>query len=153
MYMRYAGGGVGHYKVDLKEGSRDSSPPPEPEPAVSTASEDAFDTSNTARNHGDADFQIVNDAVTLTNLLGTVTADADGHDFAENDSGGDSENDSGEDSDHEDLESESESSENDDEEGIEENFGAEDGEGMFGDIEDEEGYAPLWPEMAVITTI
>ena len=82
-------------------------------------------------------------AVTLTNLLGTVTADADGHDFAENDSGGDSENDSGEDSDHEDLESESESSENDDEEGIEENFGAEDGEGMFGDIEDEEGYAPL----------
>lgn len=100
MYMRYAGGGVGHYKVDLKEGSRDSAPPPEPEPA-----EDACNTSDTA-----------------------------GRDFAEDDSG--------EDSDCEDLESEPEGCENYDE-GVEVNFGAEDGEDMFGDVEDEEGYASL----------
>lgn len=115
MYMRYSGGGIGHYKVDLMEGSRDSAPPPEPEPTAQ-----AFDTLN---NHGDANFQTVDpDDAVLTNLL---------------DSGGDS------DSDHEDSESESEGSDNYDEEGIEENFGAEDGEGMFGDVEDEEGYAPL----------
>ena len=113
--MRYAGGGVGHYKVDLKEGSRDSAPPPEPEPA-----EDAFNTSDTAGNH----FQTVDDAA----------EDADGRDFAEDDSGEDSE----------DLESEAEGCENYDEDGtLEVNFGAEDGEDMFGDVEDEEGYAPL----------
>jgi hypothetical protein len=130
MYMRYAGGGVGHYKVDLMEGSRDSAPPPEPEPAAN--SEDAFNTSDstdtvTAGNHGDASFPTVDDAAD----------NADGCDFAEEDPGEDSE------SDHEDLESEHEGSENYDQGGIEENFGAEDGEGMFGDVEDEEGYAPL----------
>jgi hypothetical protein len=56
MYMRYAGGGVGHYKIDLLEGSRDSAPPPEPEPAASIqAAEDVFisDTaSHSAGNHG-----------------------------------------------------------------------------------------------------
>ena len=129
MYMRYAGGGVGHYKVDLKEGSRDSAPPPEPEPAA----EDAFDDTETPDNHGDANFQTVDEA--LTNLLGTAADDnADGRDFAESDSSGDS--------DYEDLEFESEGgSASEDYE--EENFGVEDGEGVFGDIEDEEGYAPL----------
>ena len=56
------------------------------------------------------------------------------------------EEDSSEDSksDHDDLESEHEGSENYDEGGIlEENFGAEDGEGMFRDAEEEEGYALL----------
>ena len=50
------------------------------------------------------------------------------------------EEDSGEDSNDEGLESESEghASSND-----EEDFGPEDGEGVFGDVEDEEGYAPL----------
>ena len=131
MYMRYAGGGVGHYKVDLKEGSRDSAPPPEPElePA-----EDAFNTSDTAGNHCVANFQTVDDAV--TNLLSTAdNAASGGHDFAEDDSG--------EDSDCEDLDSEPEGCEDYDEENIEVNFGAEDGEDMFRDVEDEEGYAPL----------
>lgn len=133
MYMRYAGGGIGHYKVDLMEGSRDSAPPPEPEPAAADSDsdselKDAFNTSDIAGNQ-DASFLTVNDA-----------DNDDGCDFAEEDSGEDSE------FDHEDLESEHEGSENYDEGGIEENFGAEDGEGpegMFGDVEDEEGYAPL----------
>ena len=43
MYMRYAGGSIGHYKVDLMEGSRASAPPPEPEPAANSDSEDAID--------------------------------------------------------------------------------------------------------------
>jgi len=125
--MRYAGGGVGHYKVDLKEGSRDFAPPPEPEPSA----EDAFDTSDTPANHGDTNFQTVDD--TVTNLLRNAADNADGRNFAEDDSS--------EDSDYEDLESESEGSENSSY--GEESFGAEDGEGVFGDIEDEEGYAPL----------
>ena len=129
--MRYAGGGVGHYKVDLKEGSRDSAPPSPPEPELA---EDVFDTSDTADNHCDANFQTADDAV--TNLLGTAdNAASGGHDFAEDDSG--------EESDDDDLESEPEGCENYDKEGIEVNFGAEDGEDMFGDVEDEEGYAPL----------
>ena len=120
--MRYVGGGVGHYKVDLKEGSRGSAPPPEPEPAEDS---DAFNRSDTAGNHCDA----------VLNLSGTAD-DAGGRDFAEDDSGEET-------TDYEDLESEPEECENYDEEGIEVNFGAEDGENMFGDVEDEEGYAPL----------
>jgi hypothetical protein len=135
MYMRYAGDGIGHYKVDLMEGSRNSAPPPEP--AADSEPEDAFDTSDiqvagTGNRDQDASFP------TASTNNDADNAD-DGCDFAEEDSGEDSE------SDHEDLESEHEleGSETYDEGGIEGNFGAEDGEGMFGDVEDDEGYAPL----------
>ena len=128
--MRYADGGIGHYKVDLMEGSQASAPPPEPEPAADLDSEDAIDSAlNTSDIVGnqDASFPTVNDA---------DNANASGCDLAEEDSGEDSE------SDHDDLESEHESCKNYDEGGVlEENFGPEDGEGMFGDAE--EGYAPL----------
>ena len=128
MYMRYAGGGIGHYKVDLMEGSRDSVPPPESEPtALINAAADASDTSDTAGNHGDANFQTADDAA--TNVLRTAdNVDGCPHVPAE---GEDSE------SDCEDLQTESEGSD------IEDNFGAEEGEAVFGDVEDEEGYAPL----------
>ena len=132
--MRYASGGIGHYKVDLMEGSRASAPPPESEPVADSDSEDAIDrdsalnTLDIAGNQ-DASFPTVNDA---------DNADASGCDLAEEDSGEDSE------SDHDDLKSEHEGSKNYDEGSVlEENFGAEDGEGMFGDAEEEEGYAPL----------
>ena len=113
--MRYAGGGIGHYKVDLMEGSRDSAPPPEPEPTASIHA-------------GDANFQTADDAA--TNVLGTGD-NADDCPHVDEDS----------ESDREDLQSGSDSeSEGSD---IDDNFWAEDGDEVFGDVEDKLGYAEL----------
>ncbi|KAK7021684.1 hypothetical protein R3P38DRAFT_3541427 [Favolaschia claudopus] len=122
MYMRYVGGGIGHYKVEVEdeqelpenerreneedgEGSADED---EPEPSASSndVDSDAEDNSEARKDRDDG--SEVDSA--------EVSSDSDSEDGSANEDGADGED--------------------------EEDFGPEDGEG-FVDDEDAEGYAPL----------
>jgi hypothetical protein len=104
MYMRYAGGGVGHYRVTLTD---------------------------TPANANDIqeDFAVEDDVTAMAGLEEVEEAERIQDDNIE---------------DHcSDLESGSESEEDDEENPDEDDLGAEDGEGGFLDVEDDEGYAAL----------
>jgi hypothetical protein len=120
MYMRYAGGGVGHYRVTLTD-----------TPA----------NVNGTREYFAVDDDVIVDPPRLTNLEleeRIIAAEAAGHEEIEE--AGHILDDNNDSEDHcQDSEGEEEDEENPDEDDL----GAEDGEGGFFDAEDEEGYAAL----------
>jgi hypothetical protein len=135
MYMRYAGNGISHYKVDLAEHPRATASPDEPDIAeeVVPMEEGEFAAEGTA-------------------ALGEIESDNGG--AGEIDNGGDDDEDADHESEddeelnNEELNDEEEDDgegdgEDDGEDDNEDDLGAEDGEGGFVDLEDDEGYAPL----------
>jgi hypothetical protein len=115
MYMRYAGGGVGHYRVTLTD-----------TPANANEIQEDFAVED----------DVTFDCPSLTNLEleeGIIAAEAAGLEEVEE----------AERIQYEDHCSDSEGDEDDEENPDEDDFGAEDGEGGFLDAEDEEGYAAL----------
>ncbi|KAF7344219.1 hypothetical protein MVEN_01712600 [Mycena venus] len=141
MYVRYIGGGVGHYQVEITE---EEDPPAEdrpddlsedseedvPEPPTHLPEEEIPDKPRMP----DADGV---DGVAIPSSGADAASDAEGSDDGEEDRDSTVESDEGSaaDADGEDAELDESGSEDDD-------LGAEDGEG-FMDPEDEEGYAPL----------
>ena len=130
MYMRYAGNGIGHYKVDLADDARTAAPSTDIEDEAGEGLEGAMaedlpphaPMTNDGDSHGDHE--------------GTShEADKDEEDEDEGEENEDK------DSDVEEREDEEEEDVDDSE--SEDDFGAEDREGGFVDLEDEEGYAPL----------
>jgi hypothetical protein len=119
MYMRYAGGGVGHYRVTLSD---------TPENANETPQEDIAKID---------DIDLPRSIFATTNLEECrIAAEMAGREEI-----GEVEHilDGNIDENHSDSEGEEEDEENPDEDDL----GAEDGEGGFLDAEDEEGYAAL----------
>ncbi|KAK7020396.1 hypothetical protein R3P38DRAFT_3549619 [Favolaschia claudopus] len=115
MLMRYVGGGIGHYKVEVEDeqelpeherGENEEDPMDDDEPEPSASSNDAEDNSQ-ARKDRDDDSEVDS---------AEASSDSDSEDGSANEDGADGEDD--------------------------EDFGPEDGEG-FVDEEDAEGYAPL----------
>jgi len=126
--MRYAGNGVGHYKVDLAEDPKTAESFHEPDIAEEVAPmEEAVvptegaDLGESERNKGGA-------------ALGEVDDANDGREA-------DQEAEDDEELDDEELDDEEDDGEGDDDD--DDDLGAEDGEGGFVDPEDDEGYAPL----------
>ena len=118
MYMRYAGGGVGHYRVTLLDSPANANPTPQEDFAM----DDDIDSPRSI-------------IITTTNLeecrIATETAGHKDSDVKEAEYILDDH--------HSDSESEEEDEENLDEDDV----GAEDGEGGCIDAEDNEGYAAL----------
>ena len=127
MYMRYAGNGVGHYKVDLAEDPKTAESFHEPdiaEEAVpiheAVVPTEGADLGDSERDKGGA-------------TLGEVDDANDGREAKQDD----------EELDDEELDDEEDDDEGDDKDDEDDDLGAEDGEGGFVDPEDDEGYAPL----------
>jgi len=131
--MRYAGNGIGHYKVDLADDARTAAPSTDIEDEVGEGLEGAM--AEDLPPHA----PMTNDGDSHGAREGTShEADEDEEDEDEG------EEDEDKDSDVEEREDEEEGEEEDvDDSESEDDFGAEDGEGGFVDLEDEEGYAPL----------
>jgi len=120
MYIRYAGGGVGHYRVTLTDIPANAN----------EIQEDFADNDNVTAD---------SDPPRLTNLEleeRKIAAEAAGPEEVE-------EAERIQDDDTEDHCSDSEGEEDDEEDPDEDDLGAEDGEGGFLDLEDDEGYAVL----------
>jgi hypothetical protein len=118
MYMRYAGGGVGHYRVMLTD-----------TPA----------NANGTQEYIAVDDDVIVDPPRLTNLEleeRIIAAEAAGHEEVE-------EPEHILDDNNEDHCSDSEGEEEDEENPDEDDLGVEDGEGVFLDAEADEGYAAL----------
>jgi len=117
MYMRYAGNGIGHYKVDLADDARAAVP------SVS---------------HDDAEDGVPVDMGEPENNAGAPMEETDGDDAEQGEGPDDNDEEDGDEEGNDDEEPEPDDSGDSDD-----NLGAEDGEGGFVDLEDEEGYAPL----------
>jgi len=132
MYMRYAGNGIGHYKVDLAEDPKTAESSHEPDIAeeVVPVEEAVVPTEGAAPGEIEPDKGGA--------ALGEIDDDAD-------DSGreADHEGEDDEELDDEELDDEEDNGEGDDDDEDDNDLGAEDGEGGFVDPEDDEGYAPL----------
>jgi hypothetical protein len=116
MYMRYAGSGVGHYRVTLSDTPADANETPQENFAV------------------DDDIDPPSSIFATTNLeecrIAAETRTAGHEDVGEAEL-------------NDDHHSDSEGEEEDEEKPDEDDLGAEDGEGGFLDAEDDEGYAAL----------
>ena len=132
MYMRYAGNGIGHYKVDLAEDPKTAESLHEPDISeeVVPVEEGVVTTEGAALGEIEPESRSA--------ALGEIDDDAD--DGREADHEGEDD----EELDDEELDNEEEDDgEGDGEDDDEGDLGAEDGEGGFVDPEDDEGYAPL----------
>ncbi|KDR69150.1 hypothetical protein GALMADRAFT_230924 [Galerina marginata CBS 339.88] len=132
MYMRYAGNGIGHYKVDLADDARAAVPSTDPNDTEGDAWEDVVPQESVGNR--------------LSQGAGEGT-EGGAEQEEEDDEGDDGEDEDGDEDEDENRDSDEGDDEGDDEgeddEGEDDDLGAEDGEGGFVDLEDDEGYAPL----------